>query len=208
MSFPLGLSVVDRLWLCRRALGVSFLCRGAGFCCGPWTDSSPRSCSGGSPGVRWDRSKAVSLPLGHLVPCPSSARWLDGGNSLPVLCLDLVGGQPSCRAAVGWARPRVPALVSQGWGRGRQSCPHCRPDAHHTRRSPCPHILPPGPMGSPAGQREAAVQPGKAWLCTRAGPQPGTGGAGNGHVGEQMGPRQGCLGGLPRGGSQASRSQD
>ena len=63
-------------------------------------------------------------------------------------------------------------------------------------------------MGSPAGQREAAVQPGKAWLCTRAGPQPGTGGAGNGHVGEQMGPRQGCLGGLPRGGSQASRSQD
>lgn len=102
----------------------------------------------------------------------------------------------------------VPALVSQGWGRGRQSCPHCRPDAHHTRRGPCPHILPPGPMGSPAGQREAAVQPGKAWLCTRAGPQPGTGGAGDGHVGEQMGPRQGCLGGLPRGGSQASCSQD
>lgn len=204
MSFPLGLSVVDRLWLCHWVLGVSFPCRGAGSCCGPWTDGSPRSCSGGSPGIRWDRSKVVSLLLGRLFPCPSSARWPGGGNSWPRLCVDSVGGQPSCWAAIGWARPLVPGLVSRGQGRRRQSCPHCRPDAYRTRRGSCPHILPPGLVGSPAGQCEATVQPGKAWLCTRAGPQPGTGGAGDRHMREQTGPRWVCLGCLPRGGSRAS----
>lgn len=157
----------------------------------------PRSCSGGSPGVRWDCSKAVSLLLGHLFPCPSSARWPGGGNSQPRLCVDSVGGQPSCWAAIGWARPLVPGLISRDRGRRRQSCPHCRPDAHRMRCGSCPHILPPGLMGSPAGQCEATVQPGKAWLCTRAGPQPGTGDAGDRHMGEQTGPRWVCLGGLP-----------
>lgn len=186
-------------------LGASFPCRGAGSCCGRWTDGSPGAALG-LPGRQVGPQQGCFSSTWALGPCPSSARWPDQGNSQPVLCVDLARGQPSCWAAVGWARPPVPILVSgAGAGEGRAArTAGLRPTMRGA--APCPHVLPPGPVGSPAGQREWSPRRGLA-LC-RAGPQPGTRGAGNRHVGEPTGSRQGCSGGLPRGGSQASRSRD
>lgn len=66
MSLPPGLSVVDRMRLCHRSLGRPFLVGVLGLAVDAGQTAAPELLWG-CPGVRWDRSRAVSLPLGHLV---------------------------------------------------------------------------------------------------------------------------------------------
>ena len=111
MSLPPVLSMVDRLRLCHRSLGRPFL---VGVL-GPAVDAGQTAAPGaalGLPGRQVGLQQGCFSSTWALGPCPSSARWPDQGNSQPVLCVGLARGQPSCWAAVGWARPPVPILVS------------------------------------------------------------------------------------------------
>ena len=138
-------------------LGASFPCRGAGSCCGRWTDGSLRSCSGAA---RASGGTAAGLFLFHLGtwslsilgqvarPREQSARAVRGLGQRSAL---LLGGRGLGQAPSAHSRLR-------GCGRRGQSCPHCQPDANCMRRGPVSPRPPSGPRGVPSRPAQAVTQ--------------------------------------------------